>query len=328
MCDLAQRAGVKWSREEILWDRTEPREGEFDWAFYDRMVEIARAPRHQRLRPARLLVRLGGQEHPSGRRAVLPLGPAGRAALQGPHPSLGGLERAEHLLLERAARELYAELLTSGVRSDQGRGPDAIVMGCSTAGIDHDFIKKVMGWGGKFDALTIHPYRGSLEEVGFMQELRDVKELVGGRPVWLTEIGFPSEQRTAGANATRPRWSPASTWPRWPAGRPSTSPGTTSATTATTRSTTSTTSASSAHDFAPKPAYRALATLGRTLGGMQCAGPVDIGEGAYAFRFNRTKVKPASRKMWDRLPAGQPTSSSWPALRSVGGCWPLRRTAR
>jgi len=39
--ELAQRAGVKWSREEILWHVTEPEKGRFEWAFYDRMIEIA-----------------------------------------------------------------------------------------------------------------------------------------------------------------------------------------------------------------------------------------------------------------------------------------------
>src|SRR5690606_28249451 len=39
---LAQAAGVKWSREEIRWARTEPRKGEYDFAFYDSVVDTAR----------------------------------------------------------------------------------------------------------------------------------------------------------------------------------------------------------------------------------------------------------------------------------------------
>ena len=39
------------------------------------------------------------------------------------------------------------------------------------------------------------------------------------------------------------------------------------------------------NDLRPKPAYRALATLGRTLAGMQVTERVDVGAGAYAFRF-------------------------------------------
>ena len=47
----------------------------------------------------------------------------------------------------------------------------------STAGIDQAFIKNVMAWGGKFDALTIHPYRGVLDDLGYMRELQEVKNL-------------------------------------------------------------------------------------------------------------------------------------------------------
>jgi len=39
---VAQAAGVKWSREEFQWARIEPRRGEFEWDFYDRLVATAK----------------------------------------------------------------------------------------------------------------------------------------------------------------------------------------------------------------------------------------------------------------------------------------------
>ncbi|MGD8727828.1 MAG: beta-galactosidase, partial [Gemmatimonadales bacterium] len=38
---IGAAAGVKWTREEFHWSRIEPREGEYDWSFYDALVETA-----------------------------------------------------------------------------------------------------------------------------------------------------------------------------------------------------------------------------------------------------------------------------------------------
>lgn len=56
----------------------------------------------------------------------------------------------------------------------------------------------VMKAGAPFDILTIHPYRGHLDEAGFIKELKDTAALTraaGGdaKPVWITEMGLPTQ---------------------------------------------------------------------------------------------------------------------------------------
>ena len=40
---LMQSAGVEWVRTDFLWGDIEPKEGEFDFAKYDRIVELLRS---------------------------------------------------------------------------------------------------------------------------------------------------------------------------------------------------------------------------------------------------------------------------------------------
>jgi hypothetical protein len=284
MCELAQRAGVKWSREEISWDRTEPREGQFEWSFYDRMLEIAQQHGISVYGLLDYWSPWAAKNTPAGVEQYC------RWAKQVVRRYKGRIHHWEiwnepNIFFWSGPRELYAELLTKAYEAIKAEDPTATVMGCSTAGIDTGFIEKVMKWGGKFDALTIHPYRGTLQEQAYMKELRDVKAFVGGRPVWLTEIGFPSEQRYG--------WSERNQ----------------AALVARTYLSTLASGAAAnvswydfrndgddpfyneynfgmvRHDFAPKPAYRALATFGRSLAGMKAVGPLEVGPGAYAFKF-------------------------------------------
>ena len=40
--DMAQEAGVGWIKQQFSWEEIEPlRKGEFDWARYDRIIELA-----------------------------------------------------------------------------------------------------------------------------------------------------------------------------------------------------------------------------------------------------------------------------------------------
>jgi len=66
------------------------------------------------------------------------------------------------------------------------------VLGCSTAGIDNRFIQMCLDAQAPFDALTIHPYRGALHEQTFMTELEAARKQVGGKQVWITEMGWPT----------------------------------------------------------------------------------------------------------------------------------------
>ncbi len=186
-------------------------------------------------------------------------------------------------------KELYGQMLKQAYDAIKAEDPQAVVMGCSTAGIDTDFIKKVVGWGGKFDALTIHPYRGEMNDLDFIKELQDVRRLVDGRDVWLTEIGFPSQlidgwsERNQASLCARVYLCTAASG----AGRSvswydfrndSNDPFYNEMNFGLVR-----------NDLRPKPGYGTLATIGRTIGHMQVKEPVDVGQDAYGFRFTDGK---------------------------------------
>ncbi len=90
---------------------------------------------------------------------------------------------------------MYAELLKQAYAAVKKGNPQAQVLGCSTAGIDRGFIRKTMELGGPFDILTIHPYRGHLDDQEFIGDLHKVADLAkrpdgSRRPVWITEMGW------------------------------------------------------------------------------------------------------------------------------------------
>ena len=90
---------------------------------------------------------------------------------------------------------MYAELLKQAYATIKKVDPEAHVLGCSTAGIDYEFIKKTMELGAPFDILTIHPYRRQLDDKGFISELQKAADLAKKpdgalREVWITEMGW------------------------------------------------------------------------------------------------------------------------------------------
>lgn len=288
VCDLAQRASVKWTREEIQWHATEPAEGQFEWKFYDDVVDIAH---DHGISVYGLLCYWSGwaaKDTPQGVDQYC------RWVRQVVRHYKGKIKHWEiwnepNIFFWSGPRELYAEMLTKAYAAIKEEDPDAVVMGCSTAGIDTEFIKKVMSWGGKFDALTIHPYRGIMNDLGFIKELQDVRKLVDGREVWLTEIGFPSQlidgwsERNQASLCARVYLCTAASG----AGRSvswydfrndSNDPFYNEMNFGLVR-----------NDLRPKPGYGTLATFGRTVGAMQLKGPVTVCPDAYGFRFSDGK---------------------------------------
>jgi hypothetical protein len=283
-CRLARRAGVKWTREEIQWHATEPAEGSFNFKFYDDLVEIARSEGISVYGLLAYWAPWARINTPEGARQYARWAATVVRHYQG-RIRYWEIWNEPNIFFWSGPKELYAELLTQAYDAIKSADPDAVVLGCSTAGVDTGFIRKVMGWGGKFDALTIHPYRGVMNDLGFMQELMDVRDLVNGRDVWLTEIGFPSqlidgwsERRQASLAARVYLCTAASGAGRSVSWYDFRNDGNDAfyneANFGLVRS-----------DLRPKPAYGALAAASR-LGRMRLAGKVEVGPDAYAFRFS------------------------------------------
>lgn len=285
---LAQRAGVKWTREEFQWSATEPRPGEFRFDFYDQVVDIAHA---HGISVYGLLCYWAPWAKANTQEGIDQYCNWVRQVVRRYKDRIHHWEiwNEPNIFFWSGPKELYAALLTQAYAAVKAEDPTAAVLGCSTAGIDTKFIEMVMAKGGKFDDLTIHPYRGRMEDLPFIEELRDARKLVGGRDVWLTEIGFPSqlvtgwsERRQASLAARTYLASVASgamrnvSWYDFRNDGPD--PYENEQNFGLVR-----------HDFRLKPGYRAMAAVCRALAGKPVKEQVEVGDGAYAFRFGDGK---------------------------------------
>ncbi len=204
---MARHAGVKWTREEIQWHATEPQRGQYRWDFYDDLVKAAG---EHGIHVYGLLAYWSVWAHAE----EIAYTEAGvreyaRWAAQVVRRYKDRIKHWEvwnepNIFFWSGPKDLYITCLKDTYAAIKKEDPDAQVLGCSTAGIDAPFIKKVVDAGAPFDILTIHPYRGSLNELTFIDELRRTQASVGGRPVWITEMGWPtciggtSERQQAG----------------------------------------------------------------------------------------------------------------------------------
>jgi len=104
--------------------------------------------------------------------------------------------------------EDYARLLKAVYPAIKEINPNATVIGCSTAGVDLGWIERVFEAGGYdyMDAVSIHPYswpRGP-EESGYLRNLQLLLDLMKRygevKPIWVTEIGWPTHTATNGVS--------------------------------------------------------------------------------------------------------------------------------
>jgi len=283
MCDLAARAGVKWTREEFHWNWIEPARGQTDFTFFDQLVDTA-------------------HEHGISVYALC----CYWTTWTKPYTDEGIEDYCRYLetLVRRygdrikhweiwnepnvffwsGPKETYVKLLKRAYETIKAIDPDAQVLGCSTAGIDTSFIKMVLDADGPFDALTVHPYRGSLDPDRFISELRNTRKLASGRDVWITEMGWPSHigglaERTQAQHVARTYIcalaSGAARSVAWYDFREDgADPFFNEHHFGLIR-----------HDLTPKIGYLSLATVGRLIGTAEFEQELDVGPGLVGFRF-------------------------------------------
>jgi hypothetical protein len=290
-------AGVKWTREDFSWGRIEPAKGRFDWAFYDALVATAK---RNGVSVYGILCYWSPWTKPYTPEGIDDYCRYVRAVVEHYKADIRHWEiwNEPNIFFWQGPKDLYVDLLKRAHAEIKAVDPGLQVLGCSTAGIDSAFIKRVMGLGGPFDILTIHPYRARLDDAGFARELRKVADLVKtpegkDRPVWITEMGWATHvlhnslkmdfavttQRRqaellvrAYVDAIAAQTAPNISW--YDFRNDGTDPY------------------NFEHhmgivqrDFRPKPSYRAYATMTRLLRGLAPQGPVDLGEGVVAHRF-------------------------------------------
>ena len=321
---MAREAGVKWSREGFSWGRIEPRKGEFDWKYYDNLV--ATAKRHG-ISIYGLLHGWAAWTNPYTPESIEEFCRSAEAVVAHYADDILFWEvwNEPNIFFWQGPRDMYAELLKRAYAAIRKANPKAKVLGCSTAGIDHKFIKRTMELGAPFDILTIHPYRTVLDDAAFISDLKKVAELVKRpdgslREVWITEMGWttnvphntmsqdfqPTTQRRqaellarAYIDAVASGVAPNISWYdfRNDGVDPINFEHNLGVIT---------------RDFRIRPAYRAYATVTRMLQGKRVEKPLDLGSDVIAYRFTGPGGKDPVTVMWsveaDRkvdLPAGK-----------------------
>ena len=295
----ARDAGVRWSREDFHWGRIEAKKGQLDWRYYDQLVATAKK------NGISIYGLLGGwapYTKPYSDEGIEDYCRWAEATVAHYRNDIQHWEvwNEPNIFFWQGPKEMYAQLLKRAYAAIKKGNPDALVLGCSTAGIDSNFIRKTMDLGAPFDVLTIHPYRSKLDDRGFIADLRKVGELVRRpdgklREVWITEMGWathvphnslgqdfqPNTQRQqaqyiarAYIDALASGVSPNISW--YDFRNDGTDPiyfehnmGIMT------------------RDFAPKPAYRAFATMTSVLEGAKVDKQLDLGPGLVACRFTR-----------------------------------------
>ncbi len=290
MCRLAAQAGVKWTREEFHWNWMEPKEGEWDFTFFDQLVETANA---HGISVYALCCYWTAWTEPYTDEGIEDYCNYLETLVRryGDRIKHWEIWNEPNIFFWGGPREVYIKALRRAYETIKEADREAQVLGCSTAGIDTTFIQLVLDNNGPFDALTVHPYRGTLDVPKFVDELRAVQKQVSGRDVWITEMGWPSQigglsERDQAQHVARTyigafASGSARTVAWYDFREDGTDPFYNEHHFGLVR-----------HDLEPKMGYRALAAVGQLVGPADPVGPLDLGAGilGYAFRKGAQQV--------------------------------------
>jgi len=307
---LARDIGVKWSREGFGWGRVERRKGQFDWSFHDTLVATAK---RNGISIYGLMSGWAPWTRPYTKQGIADYCRYAAAAAARYKDDITYWEvwNEPNIFFWQGPKDLYAELLRRAYAAIKKANPHALVLGCSTAGIDAKFIRRMLELRAPFDVLTIHPYRRHLNDRAFMRDLAAAGDLVrrpdgSRRAVWITEMGWATHAHHNGSqrgfNATTERQQ-ACLLARAYLGAIA--------------------SGAAANiswydfrndgrdpfyfehnlgivtrDFEPKPACRAFATLTRLLEGRPHARHVDLGRDVWAHTFSDVAGRGAVLALW------------------------------
>ncbi len=213
LLDQIKDAGFGWIRDEVYWEHIEKEKGVFRFPpAYDAYLKAARARDIEVL----LILDFGNPLY-SGSDKTAPASDPERAAFArycreviGRYKPLGirhfeiwNEPNASTFWRPRPNPEDYTRLLETAYRACKEADPKSIVLGCSTAGTDLDFIGKVLAaGGGRFmDAVSFHPYCQPLPpERKLTGDLTKLERLASGKPLWITEVGYPTYPGPSGVD--------------------------------------------------------------------------------------------------------------------------------
>lgn len=211
--DLIKDAGIGWIRDEVYWSQVEKEKGVFKFPpDYDRYLRAAQARGIQVLlildfgNPAYSVDEKSGPATEAERGAfarycrevVKRYKPFGVRTYE-----IWNEPNASTFWRPRPNPEDYARLLDAAYRAVKEADPEATVIGCSTSGTDLEFIGRVLEGGGhrSLDAISFHPYCQPLApEKKLLTDISKLTRLSAGKPLWITEMGYPTYGGAAGVD--------------------------------------------------------------------------------------------------------------------------------
>ncbi len=212
-------SGAGWVREDFQWNRIEPAQGQYDWGFHDRMLELYRAESIQ------VLGVLNGPTPgwANGR---------GSADFSAPNPDQYASfvrqvvtryqDRVSHWQVWNEPDNArywaptpnlpaYAQLLITTAQVIRAVDPSAtiLVAGMVTPQPAGDALRVIAEQGAwdAFDVIAVHPYTDPFApEVGGIDRslaaVTAVRDTYGYKPMWATEFGWATSQGRDGSAFT------------------------------------------------------------------------------------------------------------------------------
>ncbi len=208
--DALGQLGLGWAREDFQWHRIEPRPGQYDWGFHDRMVELLSA------RGISIVGVLGpavgwatpfngdgnsdvsfyppdAQRYADFARAVV-------ARYRDRISYWQVWNEPENGIYWRPSPDAaaYANLLKTVYPVIKAANPNAQVLIGGTVAFDLSFLRAVAANGawGSFDILAVHPYvdpstpeEGQIGAAG-VGAAKALADSLGPKPIWVTEFGW------------------------------------------------------------------------------------------------------------------------------------------
>jgi Cellulase (glycosyl hydrolase family 5) len=213
LLNLVQGAGIGWIRDEVYWSEVEKEKGLFTFPpAYDHYLKAARGRGIEVL----LILDFSNPLY-TGSDKRAPANDAERQAFArycrevvkrcAPfgvrHYEIWNEPNASTFWRPQPNPEDYARLLESAFRACKEADPKATVLGCSTAGVDLDYIGRVIRAGGAsfMDGVSFHPYcQPSPPERKLLTDISKVQKAAPDKPLWITEFGYPTHAGPAGVD--------------------------------------------------------------------------------------------------------------------------------
>ncbi|MBF0370674.1 MAG: cellulase family glycosylhydrolase [Magnetococcales bacterium] len=213
---MAEKAGIRWTRDEFNWGVIEPVKGQYDFSQYDAMMAI-----HKKHNIEVMGLLAYGNDHYFGQTPSEPehyeafaqfaTDVVRRYKDQVHYWEIWNEPNAPAFWQPQPDADAYTELLKVTAQAIREVDPEAKIICCVTGGIDISYINRVMEQGGGeyADYIGVHPYSPPIPfETAMKEPIEDLKSMLhrhgqDDKPIWASELGFPTDTGFEGVTDER-----------------------------------------------------------------------------------------------------------------------------